>query len=176
MELQYKSTVCVCVCVGNRWAVFRCCGSLNTDEGQTGGWLASGLSVSLAASCSSANTSSAIMGSHITSLNWFDLFFIVSNPDYPRLPSPQPRSSHAVIKADRGRSVTITKDELEGECSLAILFGVLSVKDFECFTPVCRQWFYLTGREVHSTTSHRLLTKVNWKTVPGVILVNANSG
>lgn len=104
------------------------------------------LSMSLAASSRSANNNSVNMGSHIR-LKW-PCFFIPSNPDYPCLSSSHRRSSHSVVKADRGRTVTITKDDLEGESVLCLFHSVVFL------SPVCREGLHLLGTEVLFTPPH----------------------
>lgn len=148
-----------------------------TDRRLTGFW--SPL-MSLAASSSSTNISinSAIMGSHGTSLKWYDLFFLF-------LPTPTSPASHPLTPAPLAQWSKQTEDGQSPLQRMNWKVRVFFVYFIWCIfckglwgfhtclqTAVVFNWCQGT---VHSTTPHSLFTKVNRKTVPGVFLVNSHT-
>ncbi len=156
--------VCVCQREG-RWALVRCCGSLNTDEGQTEGWLASSLlsilpcrslsplcvSGSRTSGCSSnINTNSVIMGSHITSLPWYDVFLQPICLSAPSPPSPTPPHLSQWSKwTEEGRS-PLQKMNLKVRmlCFYVTVYNfVVKRCRLNIFTPDFKQHLCFTGTQ-----------------------------
>lgn len=114
--------MCVPVCDGeDRWTAVRCCGSLNTDEGQTEGWLASGL-LCIFPCCSHLPLSVWLFLQHFQKI--LSLWALIISLPSSHLFSVSVPLLLSVVKVERGRTITITKDELEGENAFLFYFSV----------------------------------------------------
>lgn len=145
----------------DRWALVRCCGSLNTDEGQTEGWLASSLfSILPCRSLSPLCVSGSPLTFTLVVLSWALIylnypvtsFFIPSAFNLPLSLSVSPHPLPIlVVNVDIGWTITITKDELEGENAAFLNSTVYNFAIKRChlniFTPDFKQPLCFTGTQ-----------------------------